>query len=59
MDHIRRVDAEEDVQDLGKPRPCLDAFQAIVFLLGPERALHPCRPYPRQLFADDVVLLLH
>ena len=28
-DYVRRVDAEEDVQDLGQPRPCLDAFQAI------------------------------
>lgn len=56
--YIRRVDAKEDVQDFGQLRPCLDAFQAIVFLLRSERAFHPRCPYPRQLVADDVVLFL-
>ena len=55
---IRRVDAKEDVQDFGQLRPCLDAFQAIVFLLRSERAFHPRCPHPRQLVADDVVLFL-
>ena len=59
LDHVRRVDAEEDVQDLGQSGSRLDPFQSIVLLLCPERALHPSRPYPRQLFTDDIILLRH
>lgn len=58
LDYIRCVDAKEDVQDLGQLRPRIDAFQAVVFLLRPERAFHPRRPHLRQLVADDIVLFL-
>ena len=59
LDYVRRVDAEDDVQNLGQIRLRLDAFQAIVFLLCSERAFHPRCPHPRQLIAYDVVLFLH
>ena len=59
LDYVRRVDAEDDVQDLGQLRLRLDAFQAIVFLLCSERAFHPRCPHPRQLIAYDVILFLH
>lgn len=41
LDCVRSMDAEEDVQDIGHSRPCLDALQAIVFLLRSERIFHP------------------
>lgn len=37
-DHVRRVDAEEDVQDFRPLRPGLDTSEVVVLFLGPEGA---------------------
>lgn len=52
------MDAGEDVQAPGQFPPHLDAFQAIVFFLRPERAFHPRGHHPGRLVVDDVVLFL-
>ena len=57
--YIRRVDAKEDVQDFGQLRPCLDAFQAIVFLLRSGTSLPSPLPFIlASSLRDDVVLFL-
>ena len=56
LNHIRRVDAEEDVQDFGMLGPGFDSLQVIILLLGAERALH--RPHSGKLPADKVTLPL-
>ena len=49
LNHIRRVDAEEDVQDFGVLGPGFDSLQVIMLLLGAERALHRCRHHSGKL----------
>lgn len=58
LHHVRRVDAEEDVQDFRQLRPGLDPPQVVVLLLCAERALHRCRPHPGKFLSDKVFLLL-
>ena len=41
LDYVRRMNAEEDIQDLGLLSSRLNALQTIVFLLYSERAFHP------------------
>ena len=49
LNHIRRVDAEEDVQDFGMLGSGFDSLQVIMLLLGAERALHRRRPHSGKL----------
>lgn len=56
--HIRRVDAEEDVEHLGLFLPGLDAAHAIVFLLCTERTLHHRCPNSCKFLSYKVFLLL-
>ena len=56
--HVGGVDAEEDVQDLRLPLPCLDPPHRVMLLLGPERAFHCSGPNPRKFLAHIILLLL-
>lgn len=55
--HVRRVDAEEDIQDFCQFRSGLDSLQVVVFFLGSERAFHRCCPHSGEFPADKVLLL--
>ena len=57
LDHVCRVDAEEDVQDFRPLRPGLDPSEIVVLFLGPERAFHRSCPHSGNLLSDKVFLL--
>ena len=56
--HVRRVDAEEDIQDFCQFRSGLDSLQVIMLFLRTERSLHRCRPHSGKFLPDKVFLLL-
>ena len=56
--HIRRMDAEEDVQDLRLLSSGFHPPQRVVFLLRTERSLHHRGPHPRQLPSHHVLFVL-
>ena len=49
LDHVCRVDAEEDVKDFRPLRPGLDPPEIVVIFLCPERAFHRSRPHSGKL----------
>lgn len=57
LNHICRVDAEEDVKDFRPLRPGLDPPEIVVLLLCPERAFHRSRPHSGKFLSDKVFLL--
>ena len=57
LNHVCRVDAEEDVQDFRPLRPGLDPLEIVVFFLCPERAFHRSRPHSGKFLSDKVFLL--
>ena len=57
LNHVCRVDAEEDVKDFRPLRPGLDPSEIIVLFLCPERAFHRSRPHSGKFLSDKVFLL--
>lgn len=57
LNHVCRVDAEEDVKYFRPLRPGLDPPEIVVLFLGPERAFHRSRPHSGKLLSDKVFLL--
>ena len=55
--YIRRMDAEEDVQDLRLLSSGFHPPQRVVLFLRTERSLHHCGPHPRQLPSHHVLLV--
>ena len=57
LNHVCRVDAEEDVQDFRPLRPGLDPPEIVVLFLCPERAFHRSRHHSGKFLSDKVFLL--
>ena len=57
LNHVCRVDTEEDVQDFRPLRPDLDPPEIVVLFLCPERAFHRSRPHSGKFLSDKVFLL--
>ena len=57
LDHVCRVDDEEDAQDFRPLRPGLDPPEIVVLFLCPERAFHRSRPHSGKFLSDKVFLL--
>ena len=57
LNHVCRVDAEEDVKDFRPLRLGLAPPEIVVLFLGPERAFHRSRPHSGKLLSDKVFLL--
>ena len=57
LQHVCRVDAEEDVQDFRQLRPDLDTPQVALLFLRAERALHRSRPHPGKFLSNKVFSL--
>ena len=58
LQHVCRVDAEEDVQAFRQLHPGLDPPQVVLLFLCAERALHRSRPHPGKFLSDKVFPLL-
>ena len=56
LDHVCRVDAEEDEQDFRPLRPGLDPSEIVVLFLCPEWAFHRSRPPSGKFLSDKVFL---
>lgn len=57
LNHVCRVDAEEDVKDFRPLRPGLDPPEIVVLFLCPERAFHRSRPHSGKFLSDKVFFL--
>ena len=57
LNHVCRVDTEEDVQDFRPLRPDLDPPEIVVLFLCPERAFHRIRHHSGKFLSDKVFLL--
>ena len=57
LNHVCRVDAEEDVKYFRPLRPGLDPPEIVVLFLVPERAFHRSRPHSGKFLSDKVFFL--